>query len=56
VPVAGEQPQLSELPAPEITGGTILVRVKAAWAQRRRQRHRPGLGTASEPYIERGLP
>ena len=30
VSAAGEQPQLSELPAPEVTGGTVLVQVKAA--------------------------
>jgi NADPH:quinone reductase-like Zn-dependent oxidoreductase len=30
VPAAGEQPRLSELPVPEVTDGTVLVRVKAA--------------------------
>lgn len=30
VPAAGEQPQLSELPVPEVTEGTVLIRVKAA--------------------------
>ena len=30
VPAAGEQPQLSELPVPEATEGTVVVRVKAA--------------------------
>jgi NADPH:quinone reductase-like Zn-dependent oxidoreductase len=30
VPAAGEQPQLSELPTPQATDGTVLVRVKAA--------------------------
>lgn len=30
VPAAGEQPQLSELPTPEVTEGTVLIRVKAA--------------------------
>lgn len=30
VPAAGEQPQLSEIPTPEVTEGTVLVRVKAA--------------------------
>ena len=30
VPAAGEQPHLSELPAPEVTGGHVPVRVKAA--------------------------
>jgi NADPH:quinone reductase-like Zn-dependent oxidoreductase len=29
VPAAGEQPQLSDLPAPEVADGTVLVRVKA---------------------------
>ena len=30
VPTAGEQPQLGELPTPEPTEGTVLIRVKAA--------------------------
>lgn len=30
VPAAGQQPQLSELPVPEVTEGTVLIRVKAA--------------------------
>ncbi|MEU5939631.1 zinc-binding dehydrogenase [Micromonospora sp. NPDC047548] len=30
VPAAGAQPQLSELPVPEVTAGSVLVRVKAA--------------------------
>ena len=30
VPAAGEQPQLSELPTPEATEGTVVIRVKAA--------------------------
>ena len=30
VPAAGEQPQLSDIPTPEPTEGTVLVRVKAA--------------------------
>ena len=30
VPAAGEQPQLSDLPVPEVTEGTVLVKVKAA--------------------------
>jgi NADPH:quinone reductase-like Zn-dependent oxidoreductase len=30
VPAAGQQPQLSELPTPEVTEGTVLIRVKAA--------------------------
>jgi NADPH:quinone reductase-like Zn-dependent oxidoreductase len=30
VPAAGQQPQLSELPVPEVADGTVLVRVKAA--------------------------
>lgn len=30
IPTAGDQPQLSELPKPEVTDGTVLVRVKAA--------------------------
>jgi NADPH:quinone reductase-like Zn-dependent oxidoreductase len=30
VPVAGEQPQLGELPVPTVADGTVLVRVKAA--------------------------
>jgi NADPH:quinone reductase-like Zn-dependent oxidoreductase len=30
VPAAGERPQLSDLPVPEVTDGTVLVRVKAA--------------------------
>jgi hypothetical protein len=30
VPAAGEQPRLSELPVPEVTDGSVLVRVKAA--------------------------
>ena len=30
VPAAGEQPQLSDLPVPEVTEGTVLIRVKAA--------------------------
>ncbi|SFT87726.1 Alcohol dehydrogenase GroES-like domain-containing protein, partial [Geodermatophilus amargosae] len=30
VPAAGEQPQISDIPTPEPTEGTVLVRVKAA--------------------------
>jgi NADPH:quinone reductase-like Zn-dependent oxidoreductase len=30
VPAAGEAPQLSELPTPEVADGTVLIRVKAA--------------------------
>ena len=30
VPAAGEQPQLSELPVPEVADGHVLVKVKAA--------------------------
>ena len=30
VPAAGEQPQLSDLPTPEATEGTVVIRVKAA--------------------------
>ncbi len=30
VPAAGEAPQLSDLPVPEVTEGTVLIRVKAA--------------------------
>jgi NADPH:quinone reductase-like Zn-dependent oxidoreductase len=30
VPVAGQPPQLSDLPVPDVTEGTVLVRVKAA--------------------------
>ena len=30
VPAAGEQPQLSDLPIPEVTEGTVLIRVTAA--------------------------
>lgn len=30
VPAAGEQPQLSDLPVPEVTEGSVLIRVKAA--------------------------
>ncbi len=30
VPSAGEQPQVSELPVPDVTDGTVLIRVKAA--------------------------
>lgn len=30
VPAAGEQPVISDLPVPEVTEGTVLVRVKAA--------------------------
>jgi NADPH:quinone reductase-like Zn-dependent oxidoreductase len=30
VPAAGEAPQLSDLPVPEVTDGTVLIRVKAA--------------------------
>jgi NADPH:quinone reductase-like Zn-dependent oxidoreductase len=30
VPAAGEQPQLSDLPTPEVTEGTVLIKVKAA--------------------------
>ena len=30
VPAAGERPQLSDLPVPEVTEGTVLIRVKAA--------------------------
>ncbi len=30
VPVAGARPQLSDLPIPEVTDGTVLVKVKAA--------------------------
>ena len=30
VPAAGQQPQLSDLPIPEVTEGTVLIRVKAA--------------------------
>src|SRR3954452_10681801 len=30
VPAAGEQPQLSDLPFPEVTEGTVLVKAKAA--------------------------
>src|SRR3954454_12300536 len=30
VPAAGEQPQLSDLPVPEVTEGTVLVKAKAA--------------------------
>lgn len=30
VPAAGGQPQLSEIPTPEVTDGTVLIRVKAA--------------------------
>jgi NADPH:quinone reductase-like Zn-dependent oxidoreductase len=30
VPAAGEQPQLADLPTPEATEGTVLIRVKAA--------------------------
>jgi NADPH:quinone reductase-like Zn-dependent oxidoreductase len=30
VPAAGEQPQVSDLPVPEVRDGTVLVRVKAA--------------------------
>lgn len=30
VPAAGEQPQLSDLPTPEVADGTVLIRVKAA--------------------------
>jgi NADPH:quinone reductase-like Zn-dependent oxidoreductase len=30
VPAAGEQPRLSDLPVPEVTEGTVLVRVRAA--------------------------
>lgn len=30
VPAAGEQPQLSELPTPQVTDGHVLVKVKAA--------------------------
>ncbi len=29
-PAAGEQPQLSDLPVPEVTNGHVLVRVRAA--------------------------
>jgi NADPH:quinone reductase-like Zn-dependent oxidoreductase len=30
VPAEGEQPQLSEVPKPKVTGGTVLIRVKAS--------------------------
>jgi NADPH:quinone reductase-like Zn-dependent oxidoreductase len=30
VPAAGEQPQLAEIPTPEVADGTVLIRVKAA--------------------------
>src|SRR4051812_34609346 len=30
VPAAGVQPELGDLPIPEVTSGTVLVRVKAA--------------------------
>jgi NADPH:quinone reductase-like Zn-dependent oxidoreductase len=30
VPAAGEQPQLSDLPVPKVTEGTVLIRVRAA--------------------------
>lgn len=30
VPAAGQQPEVSELPTPEITDGTVLIKVKAA--------------------------
>jgi NADPH:quinone reductase-like Zn-dependent oxidoreductase len=30
VPAAGEQPRLSDLPTPEVTEGTVLIKVKAA--------------------------
>jgi NADPH:quinone reductase-like Zn-dependent oxidoreductase len=30
IPAAGEQPQLTDLPTPEATEGTVLIRVKAA--------------------------
>ncbi len=30
VPAAGQQPQLSDLPVPEVTDGTVLISVKAA--------------------------
>jgi NADPH:quinone reductase-like Zn-dependent oxidoreductase len=30
VPAAGQQPQLSDVPVPDVTEGTLLIRVKAA--------------------------
>jgi NADPH:quinone reductase-like Zn-dependent oxidoreductase len=30
VPAAGEQPQVSDIPMPEVTDGSVLIRVKAA--------------------------
>nr|WP_201762345.1 hypothetical protein [Pseudarthrobacter psychrotolerans] len=30
VPAAGQQPQLSDVPVPDVTEGTVLIRVKAA--------------------------
>jgi NADPH:quinone reductase-like Zn-dependent oxidoreductase len=30
VPAAGQQPEVSELPTPEVTDGTVLIKVKAA--------------------------
>jgi hypothetical protein len=46
VPAADEQPQL---PAREVTGGTVLVRVKAAGLDAINNGQCPGPGTASEP-------
>ena len=30
VPAAGQQPQLSDLPVPDVTEGHVVIRVKAA--------------------------